>query len=141
MDIITFEKIEAEHVIAEKYYYEYIAAKIIINGEDFCDMLNNSHDEDFAHQNVNWLHGQLTEPHLTEMYEGNVAILTCSCTVDECGGFFCKVEETETDITWSNFHDTSKNNAYASMPPLHFDKAAYKAELEKLKNMVAKVTP
>jgi len=125
-DTISFSKAIVSHATRD-----YTATKIIINGEDFKDARIHMENE-YEYQNAEWLCRQLSDP------QEAVAILTCKCTVDECGGLYCKVTETDNTVVWSDFHTNSTVNVYESMPPLHFDKIAYIAALDELKTLLGK---
>jgi len=130
MDTISFVK------TSESYYNgSYVAAKIIINGEDFRKTLEKFHNDTYNYQFASWLHHQLNNPQSTTyLQQGDVAIFTCACTVDECGGLFCKVTEADNEVIWSDFHTVGNVDAHSSMGELHFDRTVYNAELDKLKN-------
>jgi len=113
----------------------YTAAKIIINGEDFKQDIEKLHILTYNYQYADWLYKRLSDPQekIDDHFHPDVAIFTCLCTVDECGGFYCKVTTTDDKVIWSDFHTSSRTNHYESMSPLRFDKSAYMVTLEHLK--------
>ena len=129
MDTISFVKTRVKY-----WGGSYISAKILVNREDFKKSLKQYHKNRYLLQQSGWLYKQLTDPLIvTDLYSGYVALFTCTCTVDECGGFFCKVTETDKAILWSSFHTTGNTDFYNSIQELHFDKVSYSTELDKLK--------
>jgi len=132
VDTISFEKITVNGVCSD-----YTAAKIMINNEDFKIYLEKLYEIDYNYQEAGWLYKSLTSPrNAFDEYPGESAVFTCTCGVDECGGLYCRVSETENEVVWSGFHITSNYEIYNSLTPLYFDRTQYMAALAQLKNIV-----
>jgi hypothetical protein len=133
MDTIKFEYIRVKWPGGDSK-----GAKILINGKDYKIVVEKKHKIEYVYQDADWLYKQLSNPkEASDDYPGDVAIFTCTCGVDGCGGFYCKVSEDDNEVTWSGFHATSNYEIYKSIQPLRFDKSAYMAALEHLKSFVS----
>jgi hypothetical protein len=139
MNTLTFEKIFEKPAVGD-----YIGAKIIIDGESLQDKIKAIETpfaievglpesaRDYNHQYVDWLYRQLKGEARSDTYPDRIAFMTCACTVDECGGFWGKVNDTDNEIVWYGFR-TGKRMEYTEMGEFRFDIEQYNKSLEELK--------
>ena len=69
-------------------------------------------------------------------------LLICTCLTDGCWPLLVTIEETDTGIKWSNFHNHHRSGNdedswdYSCFPAYEFEKQAYYEALEKLRMIV-----
>ena len=139
MNTLTFEKTLEKHAAGD-----YIGAKILIDDEPlqnkikvietpFATQIGYPESAgNYSHQNSYWLYRQLKGEAHSEEYPDRIAFMTCICTVDECGGFWGKVKETDNEVIWYGFK-TGKQMDYNEMGELRFEKEQYNKVLEELR--------
>ena len=139
MNTLAFEKTLEKPAVGD-----YIGARILIDGEPLQDKIRVietpfatkiGHPEsagNYSHQNTDWLYRQLKGAARSDAYPDRIAFLTCACTVDECGGFWGKVKETDNEVIWYGFR-TGKRMDYSAMGEFRFEKEQYNKALDELR--------
>lgn len=142
MNILTFERTLEDAAVGD-----YIGAKIIIDGEPLQDKIRLIETSfatkigqpesagNYSHQNTDWLFRQLKGEAHSDTYPDRIALMTCACSVDECGGFWGKVKETGNEVIWYGFK-TGKRVNYSAMGEFRFDKEQYNKALDELRTFI-----
>ncbi|MCL2061381.1 MAG: hypothetical protein FWH03_01985 [Firmicutes bacterium] len=129
MDIISFEKTIIKHPVA----FGLVGARILINGECLQEKIENTQKRSYNYQFAESLYEYLTYGDIFVENDA-AAVLTGACTVDECCGLYCKIEETDNEVIWKEFHEYAGTEI--PLDEFRFDKEQYKKEVERLKNFV-----
>jgi len=142
MNTLTFEKILEKPAVGD-----YIGAKIIIDGESLQDKIKVIETPfairvglpesagDYSHQDADWLYRQLKGESHSDTYPDRIALMTCACTVDECGGFWGKVKDIGDEVIWYGFR-TGKRMDYDEMGEFRFNKEQYNKALDELRAFI-----
>ena len=140
MDLISF-KIDKDDVGNDH-------VQIIINGENFIDMLKRTelqYDKSIAGQYKGLPAEMVFSPskHLLgkvhvdlDYHDDKTAILICECGCAGCWDFVVKISISEKTVTWSEFEQPHRSSDsvsghwhYDSLRPFIFDRKQYEAEL------------
>jgi len=160
LDTISFEK----KIVKSNFTWRPLTlAAPIINGKPFAEIVEQYEREaarnsgleylfGYMYATANYLYKELTGD-LEFSYTNNAVLMVCDgCEEAGCWPLMVTIEETETEVIWSNFHnwhrsEPNKNGLfwdYSVFPVFRFDKIQYTAALKQLKiiaDNIKKSTP
>jgi hypothetical protein len=144
MDKLEFRK--KNHIF--DWGCETVLAEIVINGKPFSEIAEHyerliAEKSGAEYDGLGYLYN-----YADVMYEELInkksdvsnkepALMICSCGEEGCGAILVTVDETETGIIWHSFRNhQAKNWDYSIFPTFRFEKNAYQAALDYVKNII-----
>ena len=155
MDTLCFEKEVVHWGDDEK---ELLCAKIIINGNPLIETVREyeiPYARKYGQENIAGGYIYVYAEYLYDLLCGNikshehgveVPVLICQCGCEGCWDFLVNIEEKETEIIWTGFHNphrSSRTSAggfwdYSSFPVFRFDKQKYLSAIMSLQQLAGK---